>query len=195
MDQGDAAVWAAAITGGVGAIGAVCAYAAGKAQARGMIEGVRLQLRGEREAAVWSSQRDAFAGFLTAIDIFQASVLHAQGVIVQHFQDQTATGEEATSAVAAAKQHYKELLLARASMLLSVSAEDADETEDLKDLAYEFLERFIEFSADPQQHLSFNTPLSLQMERCEVNLREGVGRWTRRARAALSDGAAVRTRT
>ncbi|MFD7110993.1 hypothetical protein ACFWAF_12440 [Streptomyces microflavus] len=190
MDQGDAAVWAAAITGGVGAIGAACAYAAGKAQARGVIEGVRLQLQGEREAAVWSSQRDAFAGFLTAIDLFQASVLHAQGVIEQHFQQQTATGNEATSANEAAKQRYRELLLARASMRLSVSGEDADTAEDLTELATEFLNKFVEFSAHPQQHLGYDTPLYLQMERCEVQLRQGVERWTRRARARLLGSAA-----
>ncbi|WP_405459731.1 hypothetical protein OG786_21000 [Streptomyces sp. NBC_00101] len=193
MDQGDAAVWGAAITGAIGAIGAACAYAAGKAQARGMVEGVKLQLRGERESAIWLAQRDASAGFLTAIDLFQTSVVHAQGVISQHFLQQTATQEEVASAATTAKQHYRELLLARAAMRLSVSGDDADAAEDLTDDATEFLDKFLEYCADPRPHLGYNTPLFLRLERCEVKLREGVNDWTLRARQRLTEGEAART--
>lgn len=70
MDQGDAAVWAAGI-GVIGtAIGALGGYLAGRAQGRATVDGVKLQLLGQREDAVWQAEIDAYAAM---IDSFNAA--------------------------------------------------------------------------------------------------------------------------
>ncbi|MFJ7178178.1 hypothetical protein ACIQXA_17630 [Streptomyces massasporeus] len=52
MDEGKAAVLSAAMAGAVGVMGAMCAFGAGKASARGVVECVELQLSGERRPQV-----------------------------------------------------------------------------------------------------------------------------------------------
>ncbi|MFE7361490.1 hypothetical protein [[Kitasatospora] papulosa] len=186
MDQGDAAVWAAAITGGIGALGAVCAYAAGKAQARGMVEGVKLQLRGERDSAVWLAKRDASAGFLTAVDLYLSSFIHGQLTVSAHCEQQGAAGDEAAGAVDAVKQRYKELMLARASLRLSVDGSDLDLAEDLVDDAQQVLELLIGYEESYRR--GANHRHEDRMEVYEVRLREGIQRWTRLAQRRLSVG-------
>ncbi|MEH0426617.1 hypothetical protein QBB34_09840 [Streptomyces stelliscabiei] len=64
MDQGDAAVWAAGISIIGASIGAVGGYFAGRAQGRATVQGVRLQLSGQREDALWQAEIDAFAALV-----------------------------------------------------------------------------------------------------------------------------------
>ncbi|MGW0838874.1 hypothetical protein ACWD26_01680 [Streptomyces sp. NPDC002787] len=64
MDQGNAAVWAAGI-GVIGTtIGAIGGYLAGRAQGKATVEGVKLQLSGQREDALWQAEVDAFAALV-----------------------------------------------------------------------------------------------------------------------------------
>jgi hypothetical protein len=64
MDQGDAAVWAAGI-GVVGTvIGAIGGYLAGRVQGKATVDGVRLQLTGQREDALWQAEVEAFAALV-----------------------------------------------------------------------------------------------------------------------------------
>ncbi|MEU0336375.1 hypothetical protein [Streptomyces sp. NPDC006193] len=80
MDQGDAAVWAAGI-GVIGtAIGAIGGYLAGRAQGKATVDGVRLQLAGQREDAVWQAELDAFAA---VIDQFNAARMQVATVVTQ----------------------------------------------------------------------------------------------------------------
>lgn len=82
MDQGDAAVWAAGI-GVIGTtIGAIGGYLAGRAQGKATVDGVRLQLSGQREDAVWQAELDAFAAL---IDQFNAARMQI-GMVVTHFE-------------------------------------------------------------------------------------------------------------
>ncbi|MEU2713873.1 hypothetical protein [Streptomyces sp. NPDC007205] len=66
MNDGWAAVVAAAI-GLVGAaLGAVGGYVSGRAQARSTVQGVQLQLSGQRADALWQAELDACALFVDA---------------------------------------------------------------------------------------------------------------------------------
>jgi hypothetical protein len=66
MDEGWAAVVGAA-AGLVGAaLGAISGYVGGRAQARGTVEGVQLQLSGQRAEALWQAEIDACAHFVDA---------------------------------------------------------------------------------------------------------------------------------
>ncbi|MGI5192264.1 hypothetical protein ACQEVY_01185 [Streptomyces sp. CA-288835] len=66
MDEGWATVVGAA-AGLVGAaLGAIGGYVSGRAQARGTVEGVQLQLSGQRAEALWQAEIDACAQFVDA---------------------------------------------------------------------------------------------------------------------------------
>ncbi|MYS34916.1 hypothetical protein K388_01915 [Streptomyces sp. KhCrAH-43] len=61
MDEGDAAVWAAGI-GAVSALaGAAIGYFAGRLQAKATLDGVKIQLAGQRNEAIWQAKVDAYA--------------------------------------------------------------------------------------------------------------------------------------
>ncbi|MFF6825035.1 hypothetical protein [Streptomyces longwoodensis] len=80
MDQGDAAVWAAGI-GVIGTtIGAIGGYLAGRAQGKATVDGVRLQLSGQREDAVWQAELDAFAAL---IEQFSEARMRVATVVTQ----------------------------------------------------------------------------------------------------------------
>ncbi|MFF3690712.1 hypothetical protein [Streptomyces sp. NPDC002187] len=75
-----AAVVASAVTGAVGVVGAVCAYAAGKAQAKGVVAGVRLQLDGQRTERLWEADRQASASYLAILNSFRHQAAHAEAL-------------------------------------------------------------------------------------------------------------------
>ncbi|MBK3630528.1 hypothetical protein JHN59_38180 [Streptomyces sp. MBT49] len=64
MDQGDAAVWAAGISIIGTTIGAVGGYLAGRAQGKATVDGVRLQLVGQRTDTLWQAELDAVAAYI-----------------------------------------------------------------------------------------------------------------------------------
>lgn len=66
MDEGWATVIGAAIGLAGAAIGAVGGYVGGRAQARGTVEGVQLQLSGQRSETLWQAEIDACAQFVDA---------------------------------------------------------------------------------------------------------------------------------
>ncbi|TKS96215.1 hypothetical protein [Streptomyces lasalocidi] len=63
-------------------IGAFGGYFAGRAQGRATVDGVRLQLSGQREDAVWQAELDAFAAL---IDQFNAARMQI-GTVVAKFE-------------------------------------------------------------------------------------------------------------
>jgi hypothetical protein len=78
MDEGWAAIVSAA-AGLIGAaLGAVGGYLGGRAQARGTIEGVRLQLSGQRADALWQAEVDACAAF---VDVCNRAMFKASQVV------------------------------------------------------------------------------------------------------------------
>lgn len=64
MDEGWAAVIGAAAGLAGAALGAIGGYFSGRAQARGTVEGVQLQLAGQRADALWQAEIDACALFM-----------------------------------------------------------------------------------------------------------------------------------
>lgn len=66
IDEGWATVVGTAAGLVSAALGAVCGYANGRAQARGTVEGVQLQLSGQRADVLWQAEVDACALFVDA---------------------------------------------------------------------------------------------------------------------------------
>ncbi|MEW2254994.1 hypothetical protein [Streptomyces sp. NPDC047869] len=77
MDQGDAAVWAAAISAVSTVVGGLGGYLAGRAQGRAAVDGVKLQLDGQREDAVWQAEVDAFAELVAQLNTARMQVGNA----------------------------------------------------------------------------------------------------------------------
>jgi hypothetical protein len=66
----DGEAWAAVVSAAAGlvgaALGAIGGYVSGRAQARGTVEGVQLQLSGQRTETLWQAEIDACAQFVDA---------------------------------------------------------------------------------------------------------------------------------
>ncbi|MEU3287830.1 hypothetical protein [Streptomyces longwoodensis] len=68
MDQGEAAVWAATISAVSTALAGLGGYLAGRAQGKATVNGVKLQLSGQREDAVWQAEVDAVAALVDRLN-------------------------------------------------------------------------------------------------------------------------------
>ncbi|MFE1882653.1 hypothetical protein [Streptomyces diastatochromogenes] len=79
MDQGDAAVWGAGISAVSTVVGGFFGYLAGLAQGRATVDGVKLQLHGQREDAVWQAEVDAVAKL---VDQFNFARMQVANTIV-----------------------------------------------------------------------------------------------------------------
>lgn len=127
MDQGDAAVWAAAITGAVGVVAALSAYGAGKAQAKGVVAGVKLQLSGERDFALWTDRRDAYAAFHSSLEAVRMSVVHVRDLTVAHVEGSSPpVAESYSDARGHVNERFKELLSRKSTLQLSVDSPEVD---------------------------------------------------------------------
>jgi hypothetical protein len=141
MDQGLAAVWAAAI-GVVGALTAagVALYAAkwgAKAQVEAALAGVRAQAEGQRRDAVWSMQREAYSSFLHHAEEVRVGLtsLLTRSAFLQSAP--TGDAEAVRELQRELDTHYKSLLLRHSYLSLSVEDEEADRTRQLYDRATE----------------------------------------------------------
>ncbi|MEU1520431.1 hypothetical protein ABZ490_51480 [Streptomyces sp. NPDC005811] len=140
MDQGKAAVLSAAITGVVGIIGAICAFAAGKASAKGVVEGVKLQLSDARDLALWTDRRNAYASFLAAADEVRIALKHALRIVGSYLEEGLGSGQAATEAHNDLKERHKELLFRQAVLRLSVDDPEIAKAWELVGAAGEALE-------------------------------------------------------
>lgn len=88
MDQGDAAVWAAGI-GVVGALsGALGGYLAGRAQGKATVEGVKLQLFGQREERLRLEKQQSY---LEAVRLFEQAISDTyHAILLYEIPDQQA---------------------------------------------------------------------------------------------------------
>lgn len=92
MDQGDAAVWAAGISVVGAAVGAVGGYLAGRAQGKATVDGVQLQLAGQRQDALWQAEVDAYAALVTQFNLARmqlgdaVALFEARGRDLRHLE-------------------------------------------------------------------------------------------------------------
>jgi hypothetical protein len=186
MDEAKAAVLSAAITGAVGVIGALCAFAAGKASARGVVEGVKLQLSGERDLALWADRRDAYASFLAAVDEVRIALKHAVRAVGLYLEEGLGSGQAATEAHEELKQRYKELLFRQAALRLSVDDPEVAKAWELVGVAGEALENLDGWADALHSHRDDSAVwgrLTASRERFEA----GVTEWAANARARLAE--------
>ncbi|MFJ4916071.1 hypothetical protein [Streptomyces sp. NPDC088726] len=136
MDQGDAAVWAAGI-GAVSALaGVAVGYLAGRLQAKATVDGVKLQLAGQRNEAIWQAKVDAYAAVVAEFN--QTRMLIAQFVALldagrgaaRHLREfGYGTREEAAGALT---EGVKACVFQENVLRLRVSASEADAVTDVR---------------------------------------------------------------
>ncbi|MFE0414292.1 hypothetical protein ACWF8U_22500 [Streptomyces olivaceus] len=191
MDPGVATVWAAgmAVAGTVlgGAIGAVGGLLAGKAQARGTLDGVERQLAGERDFALWSARREAFASFLSTIEHLRVTFNHAVELAEAHYIEGRNTVTQGRAAWESLEQQHKDLLRALATLRLSVESSDVDEAEALTDLAGSLVKGYDDFVDGLLGSISFDNNA---LFRQEVELKERVAAWATRVGRQVQSGPA-----
>ncbi|MFB7360261.1 hypothetical protein [Streptomyces gardneri] len=189
MDQGDAAVWAAAITGLVGIGGAVAAFAAGKAQAKGVVQGTQLQLDGQRDHALWVDQRDAYAAFLAAIDGIMTTINIAVSAVAAESEDLVPPhGETYGEAIGRLDGQLKEILGVLSTLKLSIDESEADTAEVLTIHARSAKSAVVTWAwCVDQQRDDIAEKWDFMMERVS-ELEIGIRSWAEHARAQLREG-------
>lgn len=150
-----------------------------------MVAGVRLQLQGERDAAIWTAKRNACTGFVAAVDHFRSSVIHDVGEVSRHFEDNSVTADQAAAVVDETKQRYKRVLAAQAALRLSVDSDDVDTAESLVNLGDRYLYTFFSYS-DSSAYLDWRGELFERLDRLEQELDTATRAWTQKARHNLA---------
>lgn len=86
-----------------------------------MRDGVKLQLSGERDFALWSDRRDAYVEFLSSLEAVSAGIVHAQALASTHIEG---LANASTGDIGVAREEIngqvKTLLLSRSKMRMSV---------------------------------------------------------------------------
>jgi rhodanese-related sulfurtransferase len=186
MDQGDAAVWAAGITGLVGIGGAIAAFAAGKAQARGVVEGTKLQLDGQRDHALWIDQRDAYAAFLASIDGILTTINIAVSAFAAEFEDLVPPhGETYGEAVSRLDGQLKDILGVQSKLKLSIDGPEAEQAELLTIQARSAKSALVTWAWCAEQHRT-DAPEKFRFMKDRItDLDDGISSWAENARAQL----------
>ncbi|MFD5881048.1 hypothetical protein [Streptomyces yangpuensis] len=143
---------AAAVGGPVAVFAAWLGYRGGKAQAAAQVEGVQLQLNGEREFALWSAKRDAYASVLAAAEAFRVSFNHATRVTSMYLEERLGSAKAANDAEAELRQNLQALRLSQSSLRLSLNATESARVDDLTALATKVFEGFGDWTDALQQH-------------------------------------------
>ncbi|MFE6817088.1 hypothetical protein [Streptomyces sp. NPDC057677] len=187
MDQGDAAVLAAAITGLVGIGGAFAAFAAGKAQARGVVEGVKLQLSGQRDHELWVDQRDAYASFLAGIDDIRTRINIVASAAVAECRDQVPPhGETYNDAVSRLDGQLTSILGVLSKLRLSIDAAEAESADQLTMQARFAKNAVVTWAARLRdQHPADVAAEQDRMVAMIGELDAGISSWTEKAREQL----------
>ncbi|MFH0243608.1 hypothetical protein ACGRHY_14540 [Streptomyces sp. HK10] len=76
----DPTITGAWIALGGAALGGLGGYLAGRAQAKGTVDGVKLQLLGQREDALWQAERDAYARLYSQFNQARIEIGHLIGL-------------------------------------------------------------------------------------------------------------------
>lgn len=218
MDQGVAAIWAAGIGvfGGVGGtvgaawIGlrgvrktaeaqiksaqetAAAQITAARDQAAAQVEaalaGVREQLSGQRQEAVWQIRREASAAFLTQLGTVRMGFASLYGLCRVgidvlggadgRMPDLAEPHEELMEAI-------KALWLRESALRLAVDSTEAAQAERLTRLAQQAMVHMNELINGLYGDGDVVTPQT-QLQSCVSELRDGIGQWAENARQSLN---------
>ncbi|MFE2559886.1 hypothetical protein ACFXGT_28450 [Streptomyces sp. NPDC059352] len=189
MDQGDAAVWAAAITGCVGVGGAVAAYLAGRAQAKGVVEGVNLQLAGQRDHELWVDQRDAYASFLSCIESIRTAIDMAIRATVLDREERTPPqGETWSDAMDQLDMQFKAIQGLQSKLKMSVDGPEIEQADLLTIQARVARTAVGEWSHAVSAYLDDEDDRWAEMTAAITDFAEGSRNWAENARTQLRGG-------
>lgn len=124
MDEGWAAVISAAAGLAGAALGAIGGYVSGRAQARATVEGVQLQLSGQRADALWQAEIDACALFLDACN--QALFKQAHLLALRQQNSEERQRERADQLMIELQEISKEVTLREIALLLRMPSTEAE---------------------------------------------------------------------
>lgn len=167
-------------------MGLVAGRNAGKAQAKGVLEGIERQLAGDREFALWSARREAFAAFLSTIEHLRVTFNHAVGLVEAHYVEGRDNASEERATKEALLQQHNDLRLTLATLRLSVDSGDVDEAEVLTDLASQLITAYDDY-VDSFSGGRFD---SSAFFRSEVELKERIAAWATTAGHRVQEGPA-----
>ncbi|MFF3686198.1 hypothetical protein [Streptomyces sp. NPDC002187] len=200
MDQGEAAIWAAGIGVGATLVMALVAVEtsrrankaaldaareAGRAQVEAALAGVRLQLDGLREDALWQARRDAYAQFLCGVENVRMALVHLAVAGPRYFEERTGSGSAVGEGLTHAREQYQDLLLRHSALRLSADDPEVADAERLSRLACRLIEDFDDYAGafpadDP-------TPSWRRFESGMDELRDGVEEWALNARRRVQE--------
>ncbi|WP_328394561.1 hypothetical protein OHS70_06445 [Streptomyces sp. NBC_00390] len=204
MDQGEAAIWAAGIGVGATLVMALVAVEtgrrankaaldaareAGRAQVEAALAGVRLQLDGLREDALWQARRDAYAQFLNGVEDVRMALVHLAVAGPRYFEEGMGSGSAVGEGLTHAREQYRDLLLRHSALRLSADDPEVADAERLSRLAGRLIEDFDDYAGafpagDP-------TPSWRRFESGMDELRDGVEEWALNARRRVQERRAV----
>jgi hypothetical protein len=134
----DGEVVGALIALGGAAIGAVGGYLGGWAQAKGTIDGIKLQLAGQRKDALWQAKRDAYAILVQQFNVLRIRIGHVAGMFGLEEVEavrlaRTAGHGTREEELAQLSQAGKECWLAECTFRLSVTPPEAEQAAQVRD--------------------------------------------------------------
>ncbi|MEU7727125.1 hypothetical protein AB0B78_18070 [Streptomyces sp. NPDC040724] len=202
MDQGTAAVWAAGIgVGGVVITAGMGWYAARKAaaaaidaaqrsasaQVEAALAGVRAQLSGQHQAALWQVRRDAYATFLGEIEAVRMGIYHLSSlcaVAIDNLAGVSGTMPDLAGARLELLESFKTLWFRESVLRLAIDPAEAEQAEHLVKLAGRALEHagvlieaiFAEHNVGPPHD---------RLASSREALTDGIKEWARTARSNL----------
>lgn len=200
MDQGEAAIWAAGIGVGATLVMALAALhtgrrankaaldaarEAGRAQVEAALAGVRLQLDGHREDALWQARRDAYAQFLNGVENVRMALVHLAAAGPRYFEEGLGRGDAVGEGLTRAQEQYQGLLLRHSALRLSADDPEVADAERLSRLAGRLLEDFDDYAGafpagDP-------APAWRRFDEGLHELRDGVEEWALNARRRVQE--------
>ncbi|MFJ9729696.1 hypothetical protein ACIRP3_43990 [Streptomyces sp. NPDC101209] len=186
MDPGKAAVLSALIAGLVGVVGAVAAFAAGKASAKGVIEGVKLQLSDQRDFALWTDKRNAYASFLAAAEEVRIALGPPIRLVGAYLEEGVGSGQAATEARNELHQCYKEFVYRQSALRLSVDDPEVERAWALVSLVGTVLDRFDTWSNTLHDHRDSDDAWG-QFNDSRGRFEADLAAWATAARAQLSE--------
>ncbi|MFG1665932.1 hypothetical protein [Streptomyces sp. Y7] len=143
------------------------------------------QLVGERDFALWAARREAFAAYLSTIEHLRVTFNHAVGLAEAHYVEGRDTAAQGQAAKEALHQQHKDLLLAQATLHLTVDISEVDAVETLTDMATRLISGYDDFV----EHLGGGGHCDENaLFRSERELKEQVGAWAQRAGHQLQAG-------
>ncbi|RKN07413.1 hypothetical protein [Streptomyces radicis] len=124
-----------------GTVGAgVLGFLAGRTQARSMLDGVRVQLAGQRQYAVWQARYDAYLAFLVAMDDVRRAIGDVRRIEELRFRG-SGSGQGLGEARRDLDGFIDALQLRRSTLGLTLDGAEVDRAERIQATAHHAVAR------------------------------------------------------